>query len=362
VIVRRPKRTAVLAACVIASGVVALGATGLTSSDAAAPTLTVTSPTPGATVSGTVSVGANSSDDTGVVGVQFKIDGANLGAEDTSSPYAASWDSTTVANGTHTVTATARDASGNTASVNVPVSVSNAAPAPPPPGSPIGVTKIFEGSDTDRQVHYFAITKAVPAGDVVLLAHVSTVDATDGSGGIVTPGGVSDPRGNAWAQDAVSHPGTSFETVEVWTAYAATALQIGDQIQVKGYPRGLSDEIAIFDVHGLAGTSQSARLDQRAGSAAYSSTQSSPYVTTSQAHELLVGVHGQSSASAPWWTPETQSPSWTKYTDRFDGGNIARGIAVVMREVSASGSYRSRGTVNQSVTGNNLIVTYKAAS
>jgi len=32
-----------------------------------------------------------------VRGVQFKLDGANLGAEDTSSPYSVSWDTTTAA-------------------------------------------------------------------------------------------------------------------------------------------------------------------------------------------------------------------------------------------------------------------------
>ena len=36
----------------------------------------------GATVSGTISVTANASDNQGVVGVQFLLDGANLGAED----------------------------------------------------------------------------------------------------------------------------------------------------------------------------------------------------------------------------------------------------------------------------------------
>ena len=38
---------------------------------------------------GTVNVTANASDDTAVSGVQFKLDGANLGAEDTSAPYSA---------------------------------------------------------------------------------------------------------------------------------------------------------------------------------------------------------------------------------------------------------------------------------
>ena len=67
---------------------------------------------------------ANAVDDVTVAGVQFKIDGVALGAEDTSAPYAVSWNTTTAANGVHVLTAVARDSSGNTAeslSVNVVV-------------------------------------------------------------------------------------------------------------------------------------------------------------------------------------------------------------------------------------------------
>ena len=57
---------------------------------------TLTLGTSGATVSGTaVTVSATASDNVGVAGVQFKLDGANLGAEDTTAPYS----STTATNG-----------------------------------------------------------------------------------------------------------------------------------------------------------------------------------------------------------------------------------------------------------------------
>src|SRR5439155_52471 len=79
------------------------------------PTVSITSPSPGSTVSGTITVTASASDNVGVAGVQFLLDGANLGAEDTSAPYSASWDTTTTGNGSHTLTARARDATGNTA-------------------------------------------------------------------------------------------------------------------------------------------------------------------------------------------------------------------------------------------------------
>src|ERR1700740_3436646 len=83
-------------------------------------------PPPGATVGGTTSVTASASDNVGVVGVQFLLDGANLGAEDTATPYSMSWKTTTASNGSHTLTAVARDAAGNrTTSAAVTVTVFN---------------------------------------------------------------------------------------------------------------------------------------------------------------------------------------------------------------------------------------------
>ena len=106
---------------------------GLTcpSPDTTAPAVSITSPAPGATVSGTITVTASASDNRGVAGVQFRLDGANSGAEDTAAPYAVSWDTTTAANGSHTLTAVARDAAGNqTTAEAVTVTVSNGSPSP----------------------------------------------------------------------------------------------------------------------------------------------------------------------------------------------------------------------------------------
>jgi hypothetical protein len=76
-------------------------------------------------------VTADASDNVGVAGVQFKLDGANLGAEDTTAPYSIPWDTTTASNGSHTLTAVARDTSGNQATSD-PVTVTVSNPPPPP--------------------------------------------------------------------------------------------------------------------------------------------------------------------------------------------------------------------------------------
>ncbi len=98
--------------------------------DSQAPTVSITAPAAG-NVSGTINVTANASDNIGVVGVQFLLDGVNLGTEDLASPYSVSWNTTTATNGNHTLTARARDAAGNiTTSAGVIVNVSNDSQAP----------------------------------------------------------------------------------------------------------------------------------------------------------------------------------------------------------------------------------------
>ena len=90
------------------------------------PTVSITAPSAGATVSGTIAVNASASDDVGVAGVQFKLDGVDLGAEDTSTPYSVSWDTQGALNGSHSLTAVARDAAGNSATSSaIAVTVAN---------------------------------------------------------------------------------------------------------------------------------------------------------------------------------------------------------------------------------------------
>ncbi len=97
--------------------------------DTTPPTVALTAPVNGATVSATVNVAANAADNVGVVGVQFKVDGQNIGAEDTTSPYSVSWNTTGATNGPHDLTAVARDAVGHTTTSSVVrVTVDNTTP------------------------------------------------------------------------------------------------------------------------------------------------------------------------------------------------------------------------------------------
>jgi hypothetical protein len=102
------------------------GITVGSSSDTVPPAVSITSPTPGSTVSGTISVVADASDNVAVVGVQFRYDGISFDAEDTTVPYSVAAYTNNVPNGTYTLTAVARDAAGNrTTSAPVSVTVAN---------------------------------------------------------------------------------------------------------------------------------------------------------------------------------------------------------------------------------------------
>lgn len=123
-------------------------------------------PDDGAKLARTVSFIARAVDNVGVAGVQFKVDGTNLGGEDTSTPYTATWDTTGVANGQHTFSAVARDAAGNSAGDSFTFTVDNTSPsgtdiqscvAPMPCGPTPGTV---ENGDT---LTYYFSTAADPA-------------------------------------------------------------------------------------------------------------------------------------------------------------------------------------------------------
>jgi C1A family cysteine protease len=82
------------------------------SADVTAPSVSITSPASGSTVSGTVSVGVSASDNVGVKSVALSVDGTVVSTL-TAAPYNFSWNTTNVADGNHSLSAKATDAAGN---------------------------------------------------------------------------------------------------------------------------------------------------------------------------------------------------------------------------------------------------------
>ncbi|CRK59608.1 Cytochrome c551/c552 [Alloactinosynnema sp. L-07] len=171
-------------------------ASATVTADTTPPSVSISTPAAGSQLSGIVQVMASAADSGGVAGVQLRLDGQPLGGEDTVSPYGTTWDTRISTNGTHVLTAVARDVAGNTAtSAPINVTVTN---TEPPPGAPVASYNFNEGTGptlTDRtgKGHTGTITGASwsPAGktggalsfdgvnDLVTIADANDLDLTN---------------------------------------------------------------------------------------------------------------------------------------------------------------------------------------
>jgi hypothetical protein len=114
--------------------------------DTQPPAISISSPTNSQTISGSVTISSDATDNVGVAGVQFYLDGQPLGLEISSSPYSINWNTLQASNAPHVLTAVARDAAGNrTTSAAVSVIVSNASPRPYVTNFPLSERTISEG-------------------------------------------------------------------------------------------------------------------------------------------------------------------------------------------------------------------------
>ena len=102
----------------------AVQAAGGSSFDTTAPSVSISNPVSGSSVSGIVSANASAWDNVAVSSVTIAVDGLAL-CTATVAPYSCSWNTAAQANGSHTVTATARDAAGNSKTVAETVNVNN---------------------------------------------------------------------------------------------------------------------------------------------------------------------------------------------------------------------------------------------
>jgi len=121
------------------SQTVSVNVASAASSDSTPPTVSISSPT-GGTVSGTVSVAVNASDNVGVTRVDLLVNGAVV-ASDTAAPFSFSWDASSRVGTSPTLVAQAYDAAGNSASSSaVTVSVTSGTPPSTPDSTPPSVT------------------------------------------------------------------------------------------------------------------------------------------------------------------------------------------------------------------------------
>lgn len=107
---------------------------GAPTGDRTPPVVTITAPASGAKVSGTAPIRVSATDNVGVARVQFQVDNGAL-ITDGAAPWEYYLPTTSLANGSHTATATAYDAAGNRTAATVSFTVYNysavGAPATP---------------------------------------------------------------------------------------------------------------------------------------------------------------------------------------------------------------------------------------
>jgi hypothetical protein len=137
----------------------------------AAPTVSITSPASGVSVSGSVTIIANASDDVGIASVTFEAGGTALGI-DTTTPYEATWNTCPLANGTVTLEAIATDTRGQTAAASRQVTLANASAPPVLSGTPGNGTATlswtFCGAGASGFNLYWAASPGVTTGSNLL--------------------------------------------------------------------------------------------------------------------------------------------------------------------------------------------------
>ncbi len=232
--------------------VVPSGTTAPSPPDTTPPTVSLINPTAGQTVSATIPVAANASDNVAVQSVQFLLDGQPLGNPVTAAPYAVNWDTTTATAGNHTLSAVATDTSGNTATAtNVTVTVQN--PAPP-------MTCFVMQAQVSVHGHGTVTTPAfhtAMAGETVL-AFVGSDGPPGAAKQTVTVSG----GGLTWklVKRANAQSGDS----EVW---AATATGILTAATVTSTPAksGYDQDLTVIAMEGTAGVGASAAASAASG-------------------------------------------------------------------------------------------------
>jgi chitinase len=208
--------------------------------DTTAPTVTLTAPASGATVSGTVAIKATASDNIGVAKVEFYENGTLLTAGNVA-PYTFSWDSTSIADGSYTLTAKAYDAAGNVQTSNSVVTVKNTlndttAPAVsafslPGTATALNVAVSSLSASDNVGVTGYLITESAAAPAAGASGWSSSVPST------FTFAGAGARTAYAWAKDAAGNVSAAktasvtitipASTTQVYTiADAMTALQV----------------------------------------------------------------------------------------------------------------------------------------
>jgi hypothetical protein len=209
-----------LAAAPVASARVTGGGAKNGRRDTLPPTVTITTPTPGATLAGTVTVAGTASDAGGIASISVSIDAGSYSPAGGTTSWTKTLDTTSLSNANHTVTTRATDVAGNSSTSSVTVLVSNVdttvdTTAPtvsitsPQNGASATTGAVLVSGSADDNVGVAVVTIAVDGG--VPTAATGTTSWTVATSAL----GAGPHSINARASDAAGNAGTATVTVNV---------------------------------------------------------------------------------------------------------------------------------------------------
>ena len=238
--------------------------------DTTAPTVTISNPATGQAVSGTTTVAATATDNVAVASVQFLLDGQPLGSAITTAPYAMQWDTTKASAGSHTLTATAVDPSGNVGT-SAPVTVTVQNPAPPMTCFVLQAQKSVHGKGTVTTPTF----NTAMSGEVLLAFTASDGPATISSQSVVVSG-----AGLTWT--LVKRANAQYGDSEIWTATAPTILT-NATVTSKPTKTGYHQDLTVMAMEGASGVGAAVAGSGSSGAAGVS-------LTTTTATALIFAV------------------------------------------------------------------------
>jgi hypothetical protein len=270
------------------------------------PTVSITNPTNGESLSGTVPVAATASANLAIASVQFFLDGQPLGSPVTSSPYSVSWDTTKAANGTHTLSAQATDSAGDVGtSANVSVTVQN--PAPPMECYVMQADQSVHGKGTLTTPAFHTAV----AGETLLAFVAADGPASAGSQQVTVSGG-----GLTWK--LVKRENAQFGDSEVWTANAPSVLS-SLAVSSKETKGSYTQDLTVIAMEGTTGVGASAAGSGSSGAPNVS-------LTTTAADSLIFAVGNDWDKAIPrtlpnnwtlldqWTNTSVGDDYWSQYT------------------------------------------------
>jgi hypothetical protein len=272
--------------------------------DTTPPTVSITNPTQNETVSGTIPLAADASDNVAVASVQFFVDGQKVGSPVTSAPYAINWNTTTVSSGSHLVSAQATDTSGNVgSSQQVTVTVQN----PTPPVSCFIMDAQTNVRGTGKVTTPTFHTAA--AGET-LLAFVSSDGPTSAQTVTVSGAGVT------WTlvKRSNGQPGDS----EVWEATAPVVLSSATVTSTPA-KTGYDQDLTVIAMQGVDGVGASAAASAANGAPSLKlTTQGAPSLVFAVGHDydnaIARTLPSNWTMLDQWLDTVAGDTFWTQYT------------------------------------------------